>query len=57
MSAVTVAVIVGFVCCALAIRALAMMGNGRERDSWETDLATDRVRVTGGTPTRAMMDE
>ncbi|MFQ6328094.1 hypothetical protein ACLMAL_18400 [Nocardia sp. CWNU-33] len=56
MSAVTVAVIVGFVCCALAIRALGT-ANGREARSWETDLATGRIRVTGGTPSRAMMDE
>ncbi|MFI6773905.1 hypothetical protein [Nocardia sp. NPDC050412] len=50
MSAVTVAVIIGFICCALIIRALAMMG----RDS---DTATERVRIFGDTPYRAMMDE
>jgi hypothetical protein len=50
MSAVTVAVIIGFTCCALIIRALAMMG----RDS---DITTERVRIFGDTPYRAMMDE
>ncbi|MEV6429560.1 hypothetical protein [Nocardia sp. NPDC051463] len=56
MSAVAVAVIVGFVCCVLAIRALAT-ANEREARSWENDLATSRLRVTGGMPSRAMMDE
>jgi preprotein translocase subunit SecG len=57
MSAVTVAVIVGFVLCALAIRALSTMENGREPRPWESDFAADRVRVIGDTPSRAMMDE
>ncbi|MFD0364532.1 hypothetical protein ACFQZZ_24085 [Nocardia sp. GCM10030253] len=57
MSAVTVAVIVGFVCCALAIRAVSTMAAEREPGAWETDLAADRIRVAGGTPTRAMMEE
>ncbi|MEV4129645.1 hypothetical protein [Nocardia sp. NPDC049707] len=52
MSAVTVAVIIGFVCCALIIRALAMLEQGRD-----SDIATERVRVFGDTPNRAMMDE
>ncbi|WP_157124384.1 hypothetical protein [Nocardia pseudovaccinii] len=50
MSAVTVAVLIGFVCCALIIRALSVM----EQDS---DSATERVRIFGDTPYRAMMDE
>lgn len=57
MSAVTVVVIVGFVCCALIIRALAAMQNGRDARAWHSDVATDRVRISGDTPWRAMMDE
>lgn len=52
MSAVTVAVIVGFVCCALIIRALATLERGPD-----LDVATERIRIFGNTPYRAMMDE
>ncbi|WP_433201943.1 hypothetical protein ACQP1G_11285 [Nocardia sp. CA-107356] len=57
MSTVTVAVIVGFVLCALLIRALSMMESGRAVRSWETDAAARQVRVTTGMPRRAMMDK
>jgi hypothetical protein len=57
MSAVTVAVIVVFVCCALVIRALSAMENGRAARAWHSDIATDRMRMSGDTPWRAMMDE
>ncbi|MFX0576825.1 hypothetical protein [Nocardia nepalensis] len=57
MSAVTVAVIVVFVCCALAIRALSTMESGRAARAWHSDAATDRMRMSGDTPWRAMMDE
>ncbi len=52
MSAVTVAVIIGFVCCALIIRALSMLEQRRD-----SELTTERVRMFGNTPYRAMMDE
>lgn len=52
MSAVTVAVLIGFVCCALIIRALSIMGQRQD-----SDIATERVRIFGDTPYRAMMDE
>jgi hypothetical protein len=54
MSVVTVAVIVGFVCCVLLIRALE---NGQQRRSWETNAAPERVRVSDDRSWRAMMDE
>ncbi|MEV5836044.1 hypothetical protein [Nocardia sp. NPDC052112] len=52
MSAVTVAVLIGFVCCALIIRALSMSEHGRD-----SEVATEPVRLFGDTPYRAMMDE
>ena len=57
MSAVTVAVIIGFVVGALAIRALSTRENGWESRSRESDRAPYRGRVTGDRPSRAMMDE
>ncbi|MFI7666481.1 hypothetical protein [Nocardia sp. NPDC049526] len=50
MSAVTVTVLIGFVCCALLIRALSIVGQ-------DSDSATERVRIFDDTPYRAMMDE
>ncbi|MGY4100494.1 hypothetical protein ACW2Q0_13210 [Nocardia sp. R16R-3T] len=52
MSAVTVAVLIGFVCCALVIRALALLAQGQD-----SGVVTERVRMFGDTPYRAMMDE
>ncbi|MEV4235098.1 hypothetical protein AB0J47_07955 [Nocardia sp. NPDC049737] len=57
MSGVAVAVIVGFILCALGIRALSTLVEGRGATSWHPDVATDSVRMSGDTPYRAMMDE
>ncbi|MET8873940.1 hypothetical protein [Nocardia sp. NPDC004604] len=57
MSAVAVAVIIGFVLCALAIRALSTVVEGREARAWQSAAVTDPVRISGDTPWRAMMDE
>ncbi|WP_228002868.1 hypothetical protein [Nocardia australiensis] len=57
MSAVTVAVIVGFVCCALVIRALESLGRGYERRRWDPGFGGQWVRIDQGTPRRAMMKE
>ncbi|MEU0500446.1 hypothetical protein [Nocardia sp. NPDC005998] len=57
MSAVAVAVIIGFVLCALAIRALSMVLEGRDARAWQSAAATDPVRISGDTPWRAMIKE
>jgi len=58
MSAVAVALIVGFIVSALVIRALSIViENGRGPRSWHADVATNRIRMSGDTPWRAMMDE
>ena len=53
MSTVTVAVLAGFVCCALLLRALTM----RERRAWQADATTDRVAIPADRSWRAMMNE
>lgn len=56
MSAVAVAVIIGFVLCALAIRALSTVVEARDARAWQP-VATDQVRIAGDTPWRAMIKE
>ncbi|WP_433732944.1 hypothetical protein ACQP0C_11635 [Nocardia sp. CA-129566] len=56
MSAVAVAVIIGFVLCALAIRALSTVVQARDARAWQS-VATDPVRIAGDTPWRAMIKE
>ncbi|WP_433759861.1 hypothetical protein [Nocardia sp. CA-135398] len=52
MSAAAVALIVVFVSSALVIRALSIIVEGRD-----SDATTERARIFGDTPYRAMMDE
>jgi hypothetical protein len=53
MSVIAVAVVVGFICCALVIRALAATGE-RAALRWES---TERARIAGDMRWRAMMEE
>ncbi|MEU7628975.1 hypothetical protein AB0C34_03200 [Nocardia sp. NPDC049220] len=57
MSAVAMALIGGFVCCAALIRALGCLGDGRTGSSWDAEVATDPVQVSADRPRRAMIDE
>ncbi|MEU7765174.1 hypothetical protein AB0B25_08645 [Nocardia sp. NPDC049190] len=50
MSAVAVALIGGFVCCAALIRVLGYLGDGRTGSSWDAEVATDPVQVSVDRP-------
>ena len=57
MSVVTVALLVGFVGCALLIRVLVTRGSGRAEGSWSTEVEPVRVWRSARTVSGVTVDE